>query len=1530
MPISVSAIAPGSRARLIIGALLASTALFPAVAQAQCMLAPGSVTCSGSIPDGRAVTSDFGLVTVDGPTVGGFGLRFESATDRDIVFDAGLTPFNIMLDTTFSRTRRSGFEGRTDGAVSGTIFGDITGATMRDATNISDFDLNNFGTFSLITGTGIDIDRIGEIDVTRPTVTATVSRRSNTFAPGGERDFVMGQFGAIRLRDASGDINFTNTGNVILDGGQRKLNVNRNANPGTNQRVFSTRFSDAGTGTNLDSQHMGYQIEANGNIDITQNGNIAVSGGGIDASSEVTDAIASVIAKHSGGRALFIRNNPFGNDDQVSFAQETNVTINGDVSLTGGEVVAQSIANTTGTGGAQNKAIVRTEIPGQVGIFITKPSERDFTLNGGLRVTNMKSTFVAKAVDGADSPDGLVAVDVQGNSASAFESTPFFSGNTDTRKLSATITGDIDVVGGDVEAEIVGTGTSTINDLDSRSIFTPDETVRINRFGGSDARGGLFSADELDYDIGGSVTTKGGNVMATMTGSNMNAIINGGRAHGFSMGARSGPNGTAFAKTEDSVFNATGGIATLNLNGSGMEAVLNGGGAQALGVSHQGDGPFSFIQTGDVNAVGGAATGTASAGSTIEVRGGGATGVTYSGIGSFSNAAKIIATGGDAELTGDGTGVGGSAIGINTFVSGVITGQPVVNIGTIRATGGNGPTRRGAAIGIGATDFGFSNFVDNGDDVFDERDLVGSNVEIISSGDIFTDGEGIDGALSQSGQSAPSAGIGVAVTGTGKVTVENGLVDAKGTSSHGIAVLARIGQITVKAGGDVKAAGANGAGIIVGPAIDFFLPPGFQTSVNSIVIENGGRVSSAQGTGIFDDARATISEVDPITGDNTTRDIDLENATTVDIAGTLTGGNGTAIDLGNGNDTAIFRQTAVINGITLLGAGEDRFLYQGFTEDAFVDGGDDRDRVVVNAGAGADDMFDPTVNIPNFTNFEAITKTGTGTLTVGGVPFAGMLDYEVDEGLGIIGTDQPNIDVIVASGATFRTDQMVGNITNLAGGLVQGMGTSGNFTNSGTFAPGNSIGTFNVGGDLVLAADGTLAIEIEAPDQTDLVNVDGTTTLGGTLAVTGLGMLNAFAEGQTYTIIDSADAVSGTFATINDNLPDLDVMPQTVDGGDGGQEVVLSLVAAMGGGNLSDKSIVPNAQQAQIGTGRLFGSVLLDRMTGNGTGQSVVVDDGTMLNTYAPKPATPGSGLAKGFYGANTQPAGFAARPTRTAWLSGLGGFDEADTTAVAPGYQADSYGVAGGIHFEGTATGFDWLLGGAIGYTRSNVTSGAGSSDVDTVHIGAYGRIEQGPMRLLAQLSYGLQDYDFTRAVPAGGGIAIATGNAGGHLLAASLAGAYDIAPRLGFGQAYGLRVAPAAALGYVYSHRNNFTETGAGILNQAYSAADFGRGYLRTGFELSAVTQLDGGTMFRPRGGLHWEWGFGDDNLVVGSTALAAAGSSFSSAGAIEADSGFVAAAGFDLDFNPSTTAQFFYEGTFFDGGDSHRLGGGLKMKF
>jgi fibronectin-binding autotransporter adhesin len=141
-----------------------------------------------------------------------------------------------------------------------------------------------------------------------------------------------------------------------------------------------------------------------------------------------------------------------------------------------------------------------------------------------------------------------------------------------------------------------------------------------------------------------------------------------------------------------------------------------------------------------------------------------------------------------------------------------------------------------------------------------------------------------------------------------------------------------------------------------------------------------------------------------------------------------------------------------------------------------------------------------------------LTKVGAGTLTLTGVN-TNTGTVAVNEGtlaLNEPGSFVNSALITVASGAVLdvlgRSDQTLGlnNGQTLAGsGTVNGNVTAGP---GSVVNPGTAVGTLNVSGNLTLA--GTLRLELNrtnTPNNSDRLNVSGSTTYGGLLAVTNVG-----------------------------------------------------------------------------------------------------------------------------------------------------------------------------------------------------------------------------------------------------------------------------------------------------------------------------------------------------------------------------------------------------------------------------------------
>ncbi len=110
-----------------------------------------------------------------------------------------------------------------------------------------------------------------------------------------------------------------------------------------------------------------------------------------------------------------------------------------------------------------------------------------------------------------------------------------------------------------------------------------------------------------------------------------------------------------------------------------------------------------------------------------------------------------------------------------------------------------------------------------------------------------------------------------------------------------------------------------------------------------------------------------------------------------------------------------------------------------------------------------------------------------------------------------------------------------GLVTVNTDGRLGGSGTIGNTTVLGTIAPGNSIGTLNVAGNLTMPAGSTYEVEANAAGQADKIAATGTVTInGGTVKV--LAGAGTYAPSTTYTIINAAGGVGGIFTDVTSNF----------------------------------------------------------------------------------------------------------------------------------------------------------------------------------------------------------------------------------------------------------------------------------------------------------------------------------------------------------------------------------------------------------
>ena len=172
-----------------------------------------------------------------------------------------------------------------------------------------------------------------------------------------------------------------------------------------------------------------------------------------------------------------------------------------------------------------------------------------------------------------------------------------------------------------------------------------------------------------------------------------------------------------------------------------------------------------------------------------------------------------------------------------------------------------------------------------------------------------------------------------------------------------------------------------------------------------------------------------------------------------------------------------------------------------------------------------------------------LVKTGAGTLF-------------------LTGTNSYTGTTTVTAGTLSVNGALHSSVNVSSGATLRGSGSVGQVVAQGVVAPGNSIGTMTVTGDLTLAPGSVLEIEFDDAGNADRIVASGTVTLNGLLRL--LPEPGSYAMNTQYLIIDAA-AVAGTFA-------DSEVVDETRLGGlratvtIAADQVLLELTSASFGG----------------------------------------------------------------------------------------------------------------------------------------------------------------------------------------------------------------------------------------------------------------------------------------------------------------------------------------------------------------------------
>jgi len=1124
--------------------------------------------------------------------------------------------------------------------------------------------------------------------------------------------------------------------------------------------------------------------------------------------------------------------------------------------------------------------------------------------NAGVQVKQGEANLTGGSITQAGTGKYVVGLGVFGNGAEG-------QGTITASDVTIAISGGKDAGGlyvfGD-EARIVGDNLDITIEAIGSSTAEPAAAVKVRK--------GIVETSNSTFSSSGDVVfgllASGNKVDSTVLSTNDDITTNGERAFGAFAFADSGDIGHGTIQIDGGSITTTGAGAYGVVSQGGNAQITAGNGFAISTTGDEAHGAYAVlgssidltdvtIATDGIHAYGAYATD----GSTITLTGGEVRTLDETGRGSQdgdgSRGYALYAKGAGSSVTATGTQIqtlGQRAYGAYATDGGVVT----LNAVSISTEGF-------MAYGVYAS--GDGSVVTANDVNVTTTGQVGDAAWAYQGGTLNLNG----GTYTVRGEPMPNEPFEAA----------NGLLAVGGTETEA-------GGVINADGITVLTEGANSSGILVGHPIGSALTSGQVNLKNSSVTVQGAQAQAA--------------------GVNYGSSLNVENSTLVSQQGAgvvMTDDAtvslvGTTVESAEESLRAKFSQAGQVQVITI---GADSVLTQNNGTLLLVQrSGDGTDGIVdLTLGAGSTssgDIIDEGERTGAGGTDVTLAEGASWTGTLRGVRnFTGGAGSEITyedhvEIAGNVAGDGTSYN-FAAAGASIGGDVTLNNGSSTTGGStdtpieVAGSVTvdqsstmggnwsiAGNLSSAGTLAPGNSIGTVEVGGDLILAPTFVYEMEIDASGAADHSNVAGTATLAGSVNVEPL---DGFLVGQPYTILTAGTRVN-EFQSVNFSedyiflQADLTYDPNTVYLMINRSDVAFASVAQTGNqmatataldslplaSELASAVALSRADEAADAFDQLSGEIHASVGTG------LIEESHHLRDTINGRLAAPSS-LAR--TEADSGNGGFGI------WASGFGSWGKSDPVTNAAKLDRD---VAGGfIGVDGSIGAV--RLGVLGGYSRSNYDVDARSStgDVDSYHLGIYGSAALGGINLRAGAAHSWHNVETARTITFSG-------------FAGSASAKYDATTtqlfgELGYGVSLGTStIEPFAGLAYVDLDTDDFTESG-GAVALASPGGKNDATFSTLGVRASTELGL-GGLPVTANGLFGWRHAFGDRQPVA---SLAFAGSdNFAVSGVPISDDAAIVEVGLDARIAPGARIELSYIGQHGGSTSENGMRGSVSFRF
>nr|WP_246220600.1 autotransporter domain-containing protein [Parvibaculum indicum] len=584
-----------------------------------------------------------------------------------------------------------------------------------------------------------------------------------------------------------------------------------------------------------------------------------------------------------------------------------------------------------------------------------------------------------------------------------------------------------------------------------------------------------------------------------------------------------------------------------------------------------------------------------------------------------------------------------------------------------------------------------------------------------------------------------------------------------------------------------------------------------------------------------------------------------------------------------------------VNGGTVAIEGLETLTTDAFNmSDGVLEGG------IISASGFA---FESGAVASNLVGSGALTKSGAGTLLLSGKnTFSG-------------GTTVSEGDLIVTG--------ILGDIV-VNGGTIGGTGTIGNTVVAGdaAVAPGNSIGTLNVAGNVILASGSTYEVELNAAGDSDLINAGGLVTVnGGTVNIVPF---PDYAVGTSYHIIHADGGRTGTFDAVTGVADSLFLSP-TLSYEANDVYLAINQTEVFESVALTPNQIATAGGADSLGPGNAVWDAIaslnegadaimaFDALSGeiHGSVQTALLDDSRF-------PREAGQGRQRVAHGSMADNDAQTEDRSFGIWGQALGSWSQwdSDGNAAALDRSIGGFILGGDAPVRG-----DMRFGVLGGYSRStfSVDGRSSSGTADTYTLGAYGGGGWDAFTLTGGVAHSWHSIETSRSVAFSG-------------FSDSLSASYSARTLQAWGEAAycvetgTVRFEPFANLAHVNLSTDGFTESGgASALTVASNTVD--TTFTTLGLRAETDVQL-GNTDATLRGLLGWRHAF--DDTPPSQMRFASGGDAFTIAGVRLAQDILMLDAGVDVDLDENATLGFAYGGLFGSGVQDHSARLNLNMRF